>query len=222
MAIGLLILGTAALVFAVFAPTTASSTEDRTVPIDPGNADPDAVLAKVGGVDISTPIRPSSLTGLGYHPEGDTLVEMEPRGKNLSANPLLSLVWGGSTPEDIRYHVMESADREGPKMGALDVGAAAGATVHSPVSGEITSIRPDPAVEDANIIEIQPEGNPNLRVTVSLVESEAESAGVNSPVVAGTTELGVVADSAEVLDPQLSTYTGDAGNHVTISASNVG
>ena len=31
------------------------------------------------------------------------------------------------------------------------------------------------------------------------------------------TELGTVADSAKILDPQLSSYVSDAGNHVTIS-----
>ena len=36
------------------------------------------------------------------------------------------------------------------------------------------------------------------------------------------TELGTVADSAEILDPQLSSYISDAGNHVTISVPRVG
>jgi hypothetical protein len=31
-----------------------------------------------------------------------------------------------------------------------------------------------------------------------------------------------VADSAEVLDPQLSSYTADTGNHVTVSISKSG
>jgi hypothetical protein len=31
-----------------------------------------------------------------------------------------------------------------------------------------------------------------------------------------------VADSAKVLDPQLSAYTADAGNHVTVTVSRVG
>jgi hypothetical protein len=31
-----------------------------------------------------------------------------------------------------------------------------------------------------------------------------------------------VADSAEVLDPQLSSYTADAGNHVTVTVSESG
>jgi hypothetical protein len=53
------------------------------------------------------------------------------------------------------------------------------------------------------------------------VRSDGE-AGVNDYVTAGKTELGTVADSAEVLDPQLSSYTTDAGNHVSISVSKTG
>jgi hypothetical protein len=40
-------------------------------------------------------------------------------------------------------------------------------------------------------------------------------------VTAGMTELGTVADSTDVLDPQLSSYTSEAGNHVTISVPKV-
>jgi hypothetical protein len=42
--------------------------------------------------------------------------------------------------------------------------------------------------------------------------------GVATPVTAGMTELGTVADAAAVLKPQLSSYIDDAGNHVTVSA----
>lgn len=222
MAIGLVVLGVIALLVALVAPSTVSGNEGRAVPIDPANAGPETVLATVGGVDITTPIRPSALTGLGYHPEGESLVEMEPRGDNLSGNPLLALIPGGSTPERLRYHVMDSAGREGSRTGALDIGAPTETSVYSPVTGSITSIRPDPAVGNANIVEIQPSDNPDLRVTVSLIQSDPDSAGVRSPVTAGETKLGLVADSAQVLDPQLAEYTGDAGNHVTVSVTNVG
>ena len=219
MAVCLAFLGVLALIFAVLVQTQASSAAERTVPIDPSNAGPDTVLAEAAGVEISTPIRPASLTGLGYHPEGESLVEMAPRGKNLSANPLLGLIAGGETPEKIHYYMMDPAGREGPRTGALDVGAEANTTVYAPVTGVVTAIRPDPMVQDANVVEIKPASNADVRVTVSLVRSQDDSAGVNTPVTAGMTELGAVADSAEVLDPQLSSYTTDAGNHVTISVS---
>ena len=221
MAVCLGFLGVLALIFAVLVQTQASSAAQRTVPIDPSNAGPDTVLAEAAGVEISTPIRPESMTGLGYHPEGESLVEMAPRGKNLSSNPLLGLIAGGETPEKIHYYMMDAAGREGPRTGALDVGAEANTTVYAPVSGVVTAIRPDPMVPDANVVEVKPDYNANVRVTVSLVRTEGDSAGVNDRVTAGMTELGTVADSAEVLDPQLSSYTTDAGNHVTISVSKI-
>jgi hypothetical protein len=221
MAISLLVLGALALVFAVLVQTQASGAAEQAVPIDPNNAGPDTVLAEAAGVGISTPIRPASLTGLGYHPEGDGLVAMVPRGENLSKNALLGLVSSGETPEDINYNVMDDAGREGPRTGALDVGAGSGTTVYSPVTGSVTSISPDPTVSEANVVEIKPDANPQVRVNVSLVKSDG-GAGVNDHVVAGMTRLGSVADSAKVLDPQLSAYTSDSGNHVTIRVSRVG
>jgi hypothetical protein len=220
MAVALVVLGALALVFAVLVQTQASGATERAVPIDPNNATPDTVLAEAAGVGISTPVRPASLTGLGYHPEGEGLVAMVPRGDNLSKNALLGLVTSGETPEDINYHVMDDAGREGPRTGALDVGAGSGTTAYSPVTGYVTSIRPDPTVEDANVVEIKPDANPDVRINVSLVKSDG--AGVDDRVVAGMTRLGSVADSAEILDPQLSAYTSDSGNHVTIRVSRVG
>lgn len=220
MAAGLLVLGVLALVFAVFAGT--SDATEKAVPIDPNNAGPETVLADVGGVSITTPIRPASLTGIGYHPDGESLVEMAPRGRNASANALVSLFSGGSTPEDIRYHVMEAAGRTGFRTGAMDVGAEAGASVYAPVTGVVTAIRPDPMVQGANIIEIKSSEDPDMRVSVSLVANISGGIGPDKPVTSGMTELGAVADSAEVLKPQLAEVTDDAGNHVTVTATKVG
>jgi len=214
----LLALGAITLILAVFVQTSVSDTGEGAVPIDPNNAGPDTVLAEAAKVGISTPIRPASLSGLGYHPEGESLAAMEPRGKNLSANVFMGLLSRGETPEQIHYYIMDAAGREGPQTGALDVGAPTGTSVYAPVTGTVTAIRPDPMVENANVVEIKPDANPNVRVNVSLVQSDG-NAGVNDHVTAGITELGTVADSAKVLDPQLSSYTSDPGNHVTLSVS---
>jgi hypothetical protein len=221
MAGALVVLGALALVFAVLVQTQVSGATERAAPIDPNNAMPDTVLAEAAEVGISTPVRPASLTGLGYHPEGEGLIAMVPRGDNLSKNALLGLVTSGETPEGINYHVMDDAGREGPRTGALDVGAGSGTTAYSPVTGSVTSIRPDPTVEDANVVEIKPDANPDVRINVSLVKSDG-GAGVGDRVVAAMTRLGSVADSAEILDPQLSAYTSDSGNHVTIRVYRVG
>lgn len=212
------VLGFAALVLAVL--VQSSEARDRALPIDPNNAGPDTVLGAVAGVGISTPIRPEDITGFGYHPEGESLVEISPHGKSLSANAVTGLFTSGSTPEKIQYYVMDSAGRQGPATGALDIGAASGSTVYAPVTGVVTAIRPDPVLQKgASVVEIKPADNPNVRVSVSLVQDLDDGVGPKSPVTAGTTELGSVADSAQVLKPQLASYTSDAGNHVTISVS---
>ena len=178
------------------------------------------MLAEVGGIAISSPIRPENVTGLGYHPEGESLAEMSPRGTNLSANPLVGIFSGDSAPEKIQYHMMDPARRLGPSTGALDVGAEAGTEVYAPVTGTVTAIRPDPVLkENASVVEIKPAENPNVRVFLSLVQDMDGEIGPKTSVTAGITKLGSVADSANVLRPQLADYTSDTGNHVTVSAS---
>ena len=95
---------------------------------------------------------------------------------------------------------MYAAGRTGPDR-ALDVGAQAGTSVYAPATGMVTAIRPDPMVQGANVVEIKPDANANVRITVSLVQSDEANAGVTSRVTAGMTELGTVADSAKVLTP---------------------
>ena len=218
LAVSVVLLGVLALVFAAFAQTSEAGGES--FPIDPNNAGPNAVLAEVAGVGISSPVRPEDVTGLGYHPEGESLVEMSPRGKNLSGNPLLGLFANDSGPEKIQYHLMDPARRQGPQTGALDVGAEAGAAVYAPVTGTVTAIRPDPALqEDASVVEIKPIENPDVRISVSLVQDISSEVGPKSPMTAGITQLGSVADSAGVLRPQLADYVSETGNHVTVSAT---
>ncbi|MDQ4106889.1 MAG: M23 family metallopeptidase [Actinomycetota bacterium] len=212
--------GVIALIFAVVAQSSGAA--EHPLPLDPNNAGPDTVLAETLGVEVSTPVRPADLTGLGYHPEGESLLELDPRGENLSANPLLGLLGTGDTPEDLRYYVMDRAESEGPRTGALDVGAEAGTEVYAPVSGVVTAIQTDPTMQDANIVEIKPAGRTDVRVYVSLVRDMSGDVGPGSPVTAGMTMLGTVADSAAVLDPQLSSYTEGSGNHVTVYALQVG
>lgn len=226
LAICVLLLGVLALILAVSSAPVPGE-EEQALPIDPNSAGPDVILAEVSGLYISSPIRPEDLTGLGYHPEGENFTEMSPRGRNLSGNALLGLFASDSTPEKIQYYIMDPADRRGPQTGALDVGAEAGTPVYAPVSGTVTAIRPDPMLrEGANVIEIKPTGAgdpempneiPNVRILVSLVQEVDSEIGPKSPVTAGMTQLGSVADSAKFLKPQLADHTSEAGNHVTVS-----
>ena len=213
----LALMGVLALLFAALVQSPGEA--GQTLPIDPDEAGPDTVLAKAGGIEISTPVRPVDLRGLGYHPRGEGFLDLRPGGKNVSPNPLLGIFSGTANPEDIKYHVMDREERTGPSTGALDVGADAGAVVYAPVTGTITAIKPDPTMQDTNIVEIKPSTDPNARVFVSLVQDVNGDVGPDTPVTAGMTEIGAVPDLASVLKPQLSSYTGDPGNHVTVFAT---
>lgn len=216
----LALLGALSLIFAVLVQSPGAA--DQPLPINPNEAGPETVVAKAEGVEITTPVRPGNLTGLGYHPEGESWLALDPVGKNLSANPLLRIFSGVRDQEDIRYYVMDRAERLGPGTGAVDVGAEAGTKVYAPVTGVVTAIRPDPTMQEANIVEIKPSDDPNMRVLVSLVQDVSGDLGPDTPVTAGMTELGSVADLASVLKPQLASYTGDSGNHVTVFALKTG
>lgn len=213
----LALLGVLALFLAVLVQSPGAA--DPPLPIDPNEAGPEVVVAEADGLGISPPIRPADLTGLGYHPEGENLVELQPRGKNLSANALLGLFGGGSSPEDIRYYTMGRERREGPITGALDVGAEAGAGVYAPVTGVVTAVRPDPTMQSTTIVEIKPAEAPNTRVRVSLLQDISGDIGPEAQVTAGVTKLGSVADLASILKPQLAEHTGGSGNHITVSVS---
>jgi hypothetical protein len=90
------------------------------------------------------------------------------------------------------------------------------------VTGSITAIRPDPVLQKgANVVEIKPADNPNVRVTVSLVQQIGGEVGPKSSVEAGMTKIGNGADSAKVLRPQLASYASGDGNHVTVSVLRV-
>ena len=209
------LMGFVALFLAVLVQSPGAA--DQPLPIDSNEAGPDVVVAEAEDLKISTPIRPADLTGLGYHPGGEGVVDLRPEGKNLSKNPLLSMFGGATNPHDIRYYVMDREQREGPGTGALDVGAETGTKVYAPVTGVVTAVRPDPTMQEANIVEIKPAEAPNTRVFVSLLQAVSADIGPDAPVTAGMTEIGSVADLAGVTKPQLAEHTNGSGNHVTVS-----
>ena len=67
--IALVCVAVIALIFAMIAQ--GSGAAEQSLPVDPGNAGPDTVLAETLGIEVSTPIHPEDMTGLGYHPKGD-------------------------------------------------------------------------------------------------------------------------------------------------------
>ncbi|MCA1731786.1 MAG: hypothetical protein LC751_21015, partial [Actinobacteria bacterium] len=208
------------VVLVLVIPRVASGARDRDISVDLDGAGSDVVLAEAAGIGVSSPIHPEDLTGLGYHPAGDNLLGMSPRGRDISGNFLLRFFEDTTTSEKIWYHLMAPAGRPGPRMGAMDVETGAGTAVYAPVTGKVVAVRPDPLLPDsANVVQIKPADNPDVFISVSLVKKIARGVGPKAPVRAGVTQLGSVADSRAFLQPQLSSYTSGDGNHVTVSAS---
>ena len=80
------------------------------------------------------------MTAIGYHAAGDGALALDPVGRQANEG-LLSRVarrlFGGGS-EGLRYYQLGGA--EGPSTAALDVGAAPGTDVYSPVDGTIVGI----------------------------------------------------------------------------------
>ena len=84
----------------------------------------------------------------------------------------------------------------------------------------MVAIRPAPLLQDnAQMVVIKPAENPEVYISVSLVEDIAHRVGPDWPVVAGKTKLRSIVDSQRFLRPQLSSYVPGDGNHVTVSTS---
>ena len=216
----LALLGVLFLVLALLISREATGAKNSETPLDLNSVGQDVVLAEVSGVDVTSTIHPEELTALGYHPSGQDLIGMSPRGRELSGGLLLGLFEHSTTQEKIWYYLMDPAGRSGPDTGALDVGAEAGTAVYAPVTGRVVAIRPDPLLQDgAQMVVIKPAEKPKVFLSVSLVKGIARGVGPDWPVRAGETKLGSVVDSRQFLRPQLSSYVPGDGNHVTVSAS---
>jgi hypothetical protein len=175
------------------------------------------VLAKVGDLRIQLPISPSRLTAVGYHGAGDGALALEPVGRQANEGLLARLghkLFGGGSHGLAWYQI---GGGQGPHTSGLDVGAAPGTAVYSPVDGRV--VGSTPFIVDGRTygerIEIQPVRAPSVVVSLTRVAA-LPSLSVGSTVTASQTPLATVIDMAGVERQALAHYTNDAGNHVAI------
>jgi hypothetical protein len=172
------------------------------------------IVALRGPVSLQLPISQGRLTAIGYHSAHDGALSLKPVGHQANEGLVQRIVHGifgggGGSP---RWYQLS-----GGGTSAIDVGAAVGSDVYSPVDGTVVAIRPF-VVEGkpyGSEIDIQPQTAPSLIVAVTqLVADPALTVGTS--VVSGATKLGRVADLAAIERQALARYTNDAGNHVTV------
>jgi hypothetical protein len=176
------------------------------------------VIALEGSLRLNLPVAQARVTAIGYHASGDGALALDPVGhqanQGLVTRVARSLFGGGGS--GLRYYVLGGG--EGPATSTLDVGAAPGTDVYSPVDGSIVGITPyvlDGKRYGARI-DIQPTANPSIVVSLTHLRPDP-SLTVGSSVASTTSKVGTIVDFTGVEQQALAKYTTDAGNHVAIS-----
>jgi len=175
------------------------------------------IVAAIGNLRIQEPVSQSRITAVGYQGGSEGALALGPVGTQANEGlirRLLHTVVGGSSAKPRWYQLPGGT---GPSTSALEIGAAAGTDVYSPVDGSIVGIT-DVVLNGrpyGSTIDIQPSGAPSLVVTVSHVRVDP-SLAVGSAVTSGGSKLGQVVDFSRVEKQALARYTNDTGNHVVV------
>ena len=175
------------------------------------------MVALQGTLRLQLPVAQGRVTEIGYHASGNGALTLDPVGRQANQGLVTRVtrsLFGGSTT-GLRYYVL--GGEGGPATGSLDVGAAPGTDVYSPVDGTIVGITPyvlDGKHYGARI-DVQPSGNPSIVVSLTHLHLDP-SLTVGSTVSATTSKLGTILDFAKIERQALARVTQDAGNHVAI------
>jgi hypothetical protein len=192
----------------------APASATRLLPAGPPQPE---IVARYGALHLQLPISQSRVTAIGYQGGSEGAIALAPLGTQVNQGVLTRVVhtiFGGSTGRPRWYQLPGG---EGPGSSAIDVGAAPGTDVYSPVDGIIVSIE-DVVLNGQTYgsqIDVQPSGAPSLVVSISHVRVDP-SLAVGSPVTSASSKLGSVVDFARAEHQALSRYTNDSGNHVVV------
>ena len=175
------------------------------------------VVASADALRLQLPIAQSAVTAIGYHRAGSSALSLEPVGHQGNAG-LLSRLWHRlAGVRDGRLVWYQLSGSRGPGTSALNIGAAPGTDVYSPVDGTVVGISDyviSNRVQGARI-DVRPLSAPS--VVVSLIHLRPDPAlTVGSAVAASRSKLGVVLDLSKVERQALARYTQDAGNNVSL------
>jgi hypothetical protein len=175
------------------------------------------VISRLGTLHIQLPVNQSRVTALGYSGGDAGALALVPVGSQANEGLLKRLlhkaVGGGSGSP----HWYQLPGGYGPATSALDVGAAPGTDVYSPVDGAIVGI--SKVVLNGRVygrrIDIQPTDAPSLVISVSRLRPDP-SLAVGAMLTAAGSKLGQVLDLSHVEKQVLARYTNDEGNHVLL------
>jgi hypothetical protein len=186
---------------------------DRLLPLRP---QPETIALR-DALRVQLPIAQTRVTAIGYHAAGGGALGLEPLGRQGNRGLLGRLVDRIFGTGDTRLVWYQLPGGSGPSTAALNVGAAPGTDVFSPVDGTVIGITPFElnGTEHGARIDIQPVSAPSLVVSVTRLDPDP-ALTVGSVVVSAGTRIGAIRDLSGVEQQVLARYTQDAGNHVTV------
>ncbi|HEY2935193.1 MAG TPA: hypothetical protein VGJ25_01255 [Gaiellaceae bacterium] len=196
-------------------PTAAVASAARLLPAGPPSPQ---VVATQGSLRLQLPVARSQVTAIGYHGAGESALPLGPVGRQGNegfVSRLVHKIFGGRSV-GLTYYALDGG--AGAATGELDVGAAPGTDVYSPVDGTIVGLTP--YVIDGRAygerIEIQPADAPSVVVALTNLAPDP-SLTVGSTVASATSRIGTILDLSRVERQALARYTQDAGDHVAVT-----
>ena len=211
-------------------PATESDTASvaaavaTTAPAEEPERDPTPLIAEQGGTEIHLAIDPDELTAVAFHQaSGDYALHMTslvPDADMAAANELKAMppVAEGAVFDSGVWHGcvlrLWRSNRGGQPDTALDMGAAPGTAVWSPISGTVIEVRPYllyDKYEDFEI-HIRPTGRDDIDAV--LIHVQDVKVRVGDTVEGGITRIGSVRQMSDKMDIQLGGYTANGGDHM--------
>jgi hypothetical protein len=173
------------------------------------------IVAVQGSLRLQLPVAQDALTAIGYHSGTDGALALRPLGRRVNQGFLSRIarkLFGGGSGA-LRWYQLSGSSTQ-----VLNVGAAPGTDVYSPVAGTVVGITEHVLNGRAYgvRVDIQPASAPSLVVSLSSIRPDP-ALTVGSSVAAATSKVGTVLDLSRVEKQSLARYTQDAGNHVAVS-----
>lgn len=180
-------------------------------------------VATVAGCDMLLPVRAASITAIAFHPvDVPHGVDMTPQGDRASGGLGSKLAGIFTSGGGIRYYVMAAEGNDvSPPTAGLDIGAAPGSAVLSPVDGRVSAVTTNQVQGTRQDAEIDIQlSDPSIMLMITHIVP-APDVNVGDRVAAGYTLLGRVREFPKSVTQSISQYTNDAGDHVQLTTVRV-
>jgi hypothetical protein len=175
------------------------------------------IVAVRGALRLELPVAQTRVTALGYHAASDGALALDPVGRPANEGLLTRLAHRlfGAGSGGLRYYSLGGSG--GPATAVLNVGAAPGTDVYSPVDGTIVGVS-DYIVSGHKYgvkLDIQPADAPALVVSLTHLRPDP-ALTVGSTVESTVSKIGTILDLSRVERQALARFTQDHGNHVAV------